>query len=102
MVNAIHLPEGDSAPLELHAQVQGVVQGVGFRYHTRREARALAVTGYVKNEPDGSVFVRAQGRRSQLYALLQWLHHGPNSAEVSEVSASWRPLGEPHAGFEVR
>ena len=45
----------------LRTCVRGQVQGVGYRYFVQRVARGLNLTGYVKNEPDGSVVVEAQG-----------------------------------------
>ena len=48
----------------------GMVQGVGFRYTTRRIAQRFVVTGYVRNLPDGSVRVVAEGRTSELQRFL--------------------------------
>ncbi|PJG82747.1 acylphosphatase [Caviibacterium pharyngocola] len=66
-------------------QVYGVVQGVGFRYFTWKEAVKIGVVGYVKNLSDGSVSVVAQGSASQLDALRQWLQKGPKTAIVERV-----------------
>ena len=48
----------------------GTVQGVGFRYTARRVAERHAVTGYVRNEPDGSVAMVAEGSRAEVEALV--------------------------------
>ena len=49
---------------------RGHVQGVGFRDGTRRTAKRFEVTGFVRNQPDGSVLMVAEGQRSELEALL--------------------------------
>lgn len=61
----------------LHAVVHGRVQGVFFRASTQKKARALGLTGWVRNLPDGTVEVLAVGPRPALEALLAWLHEGP-------------------------
>ena len=50
---------------------RGMVQGVGFRYTTRSIASGYAVTGYVENEPDGSVELVAEGRREEVEAFIE-------------------------------
>ncbi len=52
----------------------GQVQGVGFRYTARWAARALNLTGWVKNEPDGSVTMEVQGFEDSINRMLQRLH----------------------------
>lgn len=64
-------------------QVNGRVQGVGFRAATQRKAQTLGLTGWVRNDPTGFVEVYACGSRSQLQDLTIWLEQGPNSARVT-------------------
>jgi acylphosphatase len=86
----------------LEASIQGRVQGVSFRYYTRRRARDLGLAGFVCNEPDGSVWVVAEGPRPQLAELLTFLRVGPTAAFVTEVDARWlAPTGR-FERFEVR
>jgi acylphosphatase len=93
----------DTTPLtQLEAEVWGAVQGVNYRYYTRRQALALGLTGYVENRSDGSVRVLAQGERGALLALLEWLRSGPSMAEVSKVDVQWATPTVRYAGFEVR
>lgn len=78
------------------AIVKGVVQGVGFRYYTLRKAHTLEhVTGYVKNLPDGSVEVVAEGPEPALLQLLRHIERGPLGSEVESVDVEWRkPSGK--------
>ena len=68
--------------------VRGRVQGVGFRWFVEREAHVLAVSGWVRNNADGSVEVLAQGTRDQLLGLRSRLRRGPRAARVDEVEES--------------
>jgi acylphosphatase len=61
--------------------VSGFVQGVGFRWSTVREARKRGITGYVKNLPDRSVFIEAEGSEEQLKAFIEWCKEGPGYVE---------------------
>jgi acylphosphatase len=67
--------------------VRGRVQGVGFRYAMCREARRLALGGWVRNRGDGSVEAVAVGDAAQLDALQRWAQHGPSGARVDSVEA---------------
>jgi acylphosphatase len=86
----------------LEATIQGRVQGVSFRYYTRRRAGDLGLVGFVRNEPDGSVSVVAEGPRPRLEELLSFLRVGPSAAFVTEVKTRWpAPIGRFNR-FEVR
>lgn len=78
-----------SMGMMVHIIVIGLVQGVGFRYFTFKKARELRVTGYVKNLPDGTVEVEAEGERGQLEELIEALKVGPRSAVVNDLQVSW-------------
>ncbi|MBQ4835926.1 MULTISPECIES: acylphosphatase [Pseudoalteromonas] len=65
--------------------VTGVVQGVGFRYHTKIKASALGLVGYAKNLPDRSVEVIATGHIEKISELASWLEKGPTMAKVDSV-----------------
>lgn len=78
----------------LHAIVHGRVHGVFFRASTQDEAERLGLLGWVRNLPDGTVEVLASGPAEALRELLVWLHHGPGTARVDRVDASW-PEAEP-------
>ncbi len=92
----------DTPEESLHARVFGRVQGVNFRAATRERAQALGLTGWVRNRPDGSVEVLAEGTRAALTRLLDYLHHGPRHAAVDRVEAVWRPASGGFISFEIR
>lgn len=69
----------------LHVRVHGRVQGVGFRWFVREEARRLGLSGWVMNLPSGDVEVAAGGEESSLGRLRRALEVGPNGAEVQTV-----------------
>jgi len=66
-------------------KVYGKVQGVFFRYSTRKRARKLGLTGIVKNMPDGSVFIEAEGPEEKLNELLEFAKKGPEQAIVDRI-----------------
>lgn len=76
--------------------VHGRVQGVFFRDSTMRKARELGLTGFVRNLPDGTVQIVAQGPRHALDALIHWSHEGPPAAVVSNVEVNY---GVPESGI---
>ncbi|MFW6215159.1 MAG: acylphosphatase [Alkalispirochaetaceae bacterium] len=84
----------------IRAKVTGRVQGVGFRYATQQQARRLGLTGWVRNERDGSVTVVAEGPKAAVDQMVDWLHHGPGFARVAEVSVQELP-SQGHSSFTV-
>ena len=65
--------------------VTGIVQGVWFRKYTKDAADQRSVRGYVRNEPDGSVFIEAQGDVRNLEFFVEWLYQGSPLSKVEEV-----------------
>jgi acylphosphatase len=66
----------------LHVRIVGRVQGVGFRWFVREEARRLGLSGWVTNLPNGEVEVRAGGEDRAVERLRRALEVGPTGAEV--------------------
>ena len=66
--------------------IQGMVQGVAYRYHMTEEARRLGVSGWVRNRRDGSVEALVSGDAEAIAAIIAWARHGPPSAEVTHVA----------------
>jgi len=65
--------------------IKGKVQGVYYRQSTREKARALQITGTVKNLPDDSVELIATGTAEQLEQLTTWCRQGPPRADVTDL-----------------
>jgi len=82
-------------------KISGRVQNVGFRFHTRKAARELNITGFVKNEADGSVYVEAAGEEENIDQFILWCHKGPSWARVDEVKIVAMPYRE-FDDFEIR
>ena len=86
----------------IHIFVFGMVQGVFFRANTADTARRLGVTGWVRNVPDGSVEVIAEGEKETLEQLLEWCKRGPSAAEVSKVDFEWLEGSDEFSDFRIR
>jgi acylphosphatase len=81
--------------------VSGRVQGVGFRYFALREAESLGLVGFVRNLPDGSVEVVAEGDEPPLARFEERLREGPGFARVSGIDRiAVPPRGG--SGFHIR
>lgn len=80
---------------DLHVRVMGIVQGVGFRWFVREQARRIGVAGWVRNRPDGSVEVLATGDDRQLQLLRAELERGPRGAVVEKLEEFGEPAIEP-------
>lgn len=75
------------APVTLHLNIHGRVQGVFYRDSMRREALALGITGWVRNLGDGTVEAMIQGVPDKVEALLAWSRQGPPRARVDGVAS---------------
>jgi len=67
-------------------RISGHVQGVGFRWRAANEAHSTGINGFVKNLPDGSVYIEAEGPSEALDRFLKWCKQGPSFGYVDSVS----------------
>jgi len=81
-------------------RVEGYVQGVFFRYSTRKMARKLGLTGIVKNLTDGSVYIEAEGSKEALEELLKFTRKGPKYAEVTNIKFEYTEPDHKYKGFD--
>jgi acylphosphatase len=79
----------------VHLTISGRVQGVGFRYATRRRAQSHGVHGWVRNNVDGTVEAVFEGEPEHVDALVAWCRRGPSGARVDDVRVELEaPSGE--------
>ena len=86
----------------MRARVRGLVQGVFYRASTVDRAEALGLVGWVRNCPDGSVELEAEGPRERLEQLVTWCRRGPSGAAVTDVELEWLAETGREREFRVR
>lgn len=96
-----HLQYYAEVMIARHFIVSGRVQGVGFRWFVLRRARSLNLDGWVRNVPDGTVEVWAEGDEDALNVFEALLKAGPPSAVVKKVRAKSVTAAGRHDGFDV-
>jgi len=82
-------------------RIVGRVQGVGFRWFTCDAARREGLTGYVRNEPDGSVEAYAEGDRDALDRFERHLRQGPAGGRVDAVDRQVEPAVRQYVDFSI-
>jgi acylphosphatase len=86
----------------VHIVVQGLVQGVGFRYFAYRHAMRLGLSGWVRNLYNDDVELEVEGDRSLIEELIKELKVGPRSAHVKDLKIEWREYANRYQAFEIR
>jgi len=84
----------------LNITIRGKVQGVSFRVATKAVANQLGITGFIKNEADGSVYAEAEGKDFELDNFVDWCHEGPEGAQVEKVEITQGEL-QNYRNFEI-
>jgi acylphosphatase len=82
--------------------VNGLVQGVGFRYFVLREAQALGLKGFVKNLFTGEVLTVVEGEKSLIESLFKKLKVGPSYASVKNATINWDGSKNEFTNFEIK
>lgn len=88
--------------VQYEIKVSGKVQGVGFRYFAQKQAKTLNLNGWVKNTLDGGVLVLAQGDKTAIETLADFLWVGPPHSDVRNVFKMEMQIIEEYSDFEVR
>lgn len=73
----------------LSIKMHGRVQGVFFRDSAKKEAEKMGLGGFARNEPDGSVYIEAEGEEEKLKKFLEWCRQGSPSSRVEKAEESW-------------
>ena len=94
---------GNYVYMQKHCTISvfGNVQGVGFRYYTAEKARKLGILGFVHNEPDGTVYIEAEGEEEALKELIRWCGDGSTYAQVSRVDVEWSDVVREYKDFII-
>lgn len=86
---------------EMHAIVKGNVQGIGFRAMTRYYAQGLGLMGTVRNLPNGTVEIYAQGSKEHLEKLIEQLKFDVDPGQIEEAVIEYFPIENPHEDFRI-
>lgn len=87
--------------LRQHMKISGRVQGVGFRYRAKYVASTLGLTGWVRNNWDGTVELEIQGSMEQMNRMLSLVNQG-TYIQIEDIKRTEIPLEESESGFYVR
>lgn len=83
--------------------IEGIVQGVGYRYALAERATALGLAGWVRNRANGAVEASVHGPADAVKAIIDWAHKGPSAARVSHVHVEDdAEPAPPGATFDIR
>ena len=85
----------------LNLKIHGLVQGVGYRYVTKNEAKKWGFTGFVRNA-NGSVEIVAEGEETDLKKFIDWCYNGVGTAQVSKIDISWSVATGEFRDFFIR
>ncbi len=88
--------------VQYEIRISGKVQGVGFRYFTQKQGKALNLTGWVRNTLDGNVIAVVQGVKHAVDTFVDHMWIGPPMSEVKSVTTQEMELHEAFTDFEIR
>lgn len=87
---------------KVSATIHGRVQGVSFRFFAQKKALELGLSGWVRNESDGTVSLEAEGEPEKLKEFLEWCQSGSPAAEVAEIERQFSDEMKGFEDFEIR
>lgn len=82
--------------------IRGEVQRVSFREATKKKAEKFGIVGFVKNIPDGTVYIEAEGEEENLSQFIAWCRKGPLFSKVDHAQVVDLPALSNFAGFEIK
>ena len=83
-------------------EISGTVQGVGFRPFVYRTAKAMGLTGYVKNHGDAGVEIAAEGNQEKIEMLLEKIEKDrPANARIDRIDIQYSDAKKEHADFRI-
>ncbi|MFZ3073394.1 MAG: acylphosphatase [Thermodesulfobacteriota bacterium] len=87
--------------IRAHVVIEGLVQGVFFRDNTRETASSNGISGWVRNNPDGTVEAIFEGEEEAVKKTVEWCRKGPNGARVERVDVRWDEFMGEFYGFDI-
>lgn len=87
---------------EIQLTIHGKVQGVSYRYNTKKQAQKHNIKGWVKNQKDGTVKIKAQANKEKLKKLIQWCKKGPTRAQVQKIEKEWKKPQKEYKKFKIK
>lgn len=90
-----------AAPEKLILKIGGRVQGVFFRYNAQKLAKKLNLTGFARNQKDGTVTVEAEGSKENLQIFAEKIKKGLGYAETEVIKEEWSKTEGLFRGFEI-
>jgi len=87
---------------KIELKIYGKVQGVFFRDSAKREAKKLGLFGFVRNEPDGTVYIVAEGEDEKLKEFIKWGEKGTNYAKVEKINIEYKKPTDEFSSFEIK
>jgi len=85
----------------VHMTARGRVQGVGFRFFVRERSVSYGIKGWIRNRPDGSVEIHAEGDKGKLSQFIANVREGPVFGHVSELLVEWIEPEQTYLGFNI-
>lgn len=86
----------------VHMVLKGRVQMVGFRWFAYQWAGDFDLSGWVKNNIDGTVEIEVEGKKSRIESFIKEMKTGPRYALVDNVDLNWNPFLNEYRSFEIR
>lgn len=86
----------------LTLKVYGLVQGIGYRYMSRNEAKKRGFSGYVQNSADGTVELVVEGEEEKLKDFINWCYNGIGSAQVHKIEQNWSEATSNFSNFVIK
>ena len=82
-------------------RITGLVQGVGYRFMSQKEAKRRQLSGTVRNCDNGSVEIIAEGEEAELKGFIQWCYNGVGPAQVHKIKEEWAEATGGLVGFVI-
>ncbi len=90
-----------SDKIRSHVVIAGKVQGVCFRMETKRVADSYSVSGWVRNNRNGTVEAIFEGEKGDVASVIEWCKKGPSHSKVSRVDIAEENYTGDFCGFDI-